>query len=207
MRYFFEPIGTETNTQQYPCGICSQNVPHKQEAIQCDFCNFWNHIKCENIDIKTYNDLIKSNDSETHCCKVCKAEMNLCSPVNLSDDEILMIDLNLLKTPEFISTAEVFHCGTCKKKVGQRHKAVQCDFCDKWNHIKCDGIDNKTYDALKKSNDNTKYYCKLCKENIFPFQKLADDEFFTSIIKAISTKEDLNLNLTPSSTLKALFND
>ena len=94
------------------------------------------------------------------------------------------------------------------KKVGVRHKAVFCDYCCQWNHIKCDGIDNKTYNSLKKSDDDDeKYFCKLCKESIFPFQKLSDDEYFTSIIKNIEVKEDLNLKLFPSSSLKTLLTD
>ena len=104
-------------------------------------------------------------------------------------------------------TDKVYHCGICQKKVGHRHRAVQCDLCDCWNHIKCDEIDNKTYELLKKSDEEVHHFCKLCKENIFPFQKLCHDEFFTSIVKNIDVKEDLNLRISPASTLKTLIND
>ena len=94
-----------------------------------------------------------------------------------------------------------YPCGICLKNVSQRHRAVQCDLCNYWNHIKCDGVENKTYEALKKSDDSVKHFCKLCKEDIFAFQKLSDDEFFTSIVKNIEIKEDLNLRVTPTETL------
>ena len=71
--------------------------------------------------------------------------------------------------------------------------------------IKCDGIDNKTYEALKKSSDS--YYCKLCKEEIFAFQKLSDDQYQASIVKNVDINEDLNLRLTTSPVLNILFND
>ena len=98
-----------------------------------------------------------------------------------------MPNLNPKSTVE--NEDQVYQCGICSKKVGHRHKAVLCDLCDCWNHIKCDEIDNKTYEALKKSNDSEKYYCKLCRQNIFAFQHLSDDGFFTSIIKSINLKE------------------
>ena len=42
----------------------------------------------------------------------------------------------------------IYPCGICSKRVGQRMKAVQCDLCNYWNHIKCDGIDNKIYETV-----------------------------------------------------------
>ena len=132
------------------------------------------------------------------------------SPSNFSDDEIFMIEnlnLNLLTTPNQPETPTVYHCGICSKKVGVRHKSVQCDLCDKWNHIKCDEIDNKTYEALKKSSELEKYYCKLCKENIFAFKKLTDDEFLISVVKNININEDLNLQISPPPAIEMLLND
>ena len=190
MHYFFEPSG---ENPKYPCGICSKNVNSNHKAIQCDRCNYWNHIKCDNIDNKTYEYLKHSNDCEIFYCRLCKYEMF--TSQNVSDENLDIIE------------NQICFCGICSKKVGQKHKAVQCDLCDHWNHIKCDNIDNKTYEALKKSSVSEKYYCKLCKEDLFVFQKLSDDEFFTSIVKNIEIKEDLNLQRSPSSTLKTLFND
>ena len=52
MRYFNEPSEEEENPV-YPCGICTKKVGQRRKAIQCDLCNFWNHIKCDEIDNKT----------------------------------------------------------------------------------------------------------------------------------------------------------
>ena len=103
----------------------------------------------------------------------------------------------------------VFPCGTCHKKVGNHHKATQCDLCNFWNHIKCDGIDNKTYENMKNNQQMNQHFCKTCKEEIFPFQSLTDELYNTSIVKNIDieTNENLNLKVTPSPTLKVLFND
>ena len=101
----------------------------------------------------------------------------------------------------------IYPCGICTKKVGQRHKAIQCDLCNYWNHIKCDGIDNNMYTALKKLDDLDLYYCKICRQEIFAFNTLSDDQFFTSIVKNIDINENLNLKISPTPTLQILFND
>ena len=51
------------------------------------------------------------------------------------------------------------------------------------------------------------HFCKICKEDSLPFQKLSDEEFITSIIKNIEYKEDLNLRICPPEGLKRLFTD
>ena len=98
-----------------------------------------------------------------------------------------------------------YPCGICTKTVSYRHKAIQCDLCNYWNHIKCDGVENKTYEALKKSDDSEKHFCKICNEDVFAFQKLSDDEFFTSIVRNIEINEDLNLRISPTPTLKMIL--
>ena len=59
MHYFNEP--TDENPK-YPCGICAKNVNLRHKATQCDSCNFWNHIKCDQIDNKSYDYLKKSTE-------------------------------------------------------------------------------------------------------------------------------------------------
>ena len=41
MKYFVEPI---SENPKYPCGTCKLNVNKTHKAIQCDNCNYWNHI-------------------------------------------------------------------------------------------------------------------------------------------------------------------
>ena len=100
-----------------------------------------------------------------------------------------------------------YPCGICSKRVGKRMRAVQCDLCNFWNHINCDGVDIKTYEMLKKSNTTELHYCKICKEDIFPFQSLADDQYFASVIHNVEMNENMNFNLSPLPALKILFNN
>ena len=100
-----------------------------------------------------------------------------------------------------------FPCGICSKTVGKTMKAVQCDLCNYWNHIKCDNVDNKTYESLKNSDQSLTHFCKMCKEEIFAFQTLSDEQYITSIVKDININENLNLKTNPTPALKVLIND
>ena len=42
--------------------ICSYNVNDKDHAIQYDICNFWVHIKCNNLNYIDYKYLQSNND-------------------------------------------------------------------------------------------------------------------------------------------------
>ena len=88
-----------------------------------------------------------------------------------------------------------------------KHKAIQCDNCNYWNHIKCDKIDSNLYETLKNSKEH--YICNLCKEEIFPFHKLSNHHFFMTIamgnIKDFDDNSDLKL--FPSPALKSLFDN
>ena len=53
-----------------------------------------------------------------------------------------------------------FPCGICNKTVKINQKAVQCDSCDLWVHISCNGILEEVYENLKYDDDL--WYCLLC---------------------------------------------
>ena len=104
-----------------------------------------------------------------------------------------------------------YPCGTCGRNISQRFKAIQCDICNNWNHIKCDGITLYDYKKMvelpQSEREKMVHFCKICKENCIPFQKLSEEEFLTSIIKNIEYKEDLNLRTCTPEGLKRLFTD
>lgn len=54
-------------------------------------------------------------------------------------------------------------CSVCNKNVLRNQKAIQCDLCDKWCHITCDGTSPKTYNDLTTNElDNSCWYCLWC---------------------------------------------
>jgi hypothetical protein len=56
--------------------------------------------------------------------------------------------------------------------------------CDKWVHLKCNLLDSKDYDDLKKSDDP--FFCIKCIESNIPFSKLLNNDFVISIINGIN---------------------
>ena len=82
--------------------------------------------------------------------------------------------------------------GTCKRNVNRSHKANQCDVCNYWNHIKCDKLDNKLYETLITSEEP--HICNQCKDEEIPFQKLSNEQLFTSIVKGINKEFDAHSN-------------
>ena len=104
-----------------------------------------------------------------------------------------------------------FRCKICVKNVSENFKAVQCDLCELWVHIKCN---NLNYSYLQNSNES--WYCIECCSTIFPFNSLSSNKNFL----ACCTNTDNNtaqwidlendhissLSLKPSSNLELLVN-
>ena len=43
--------------QKFPCRISPENVAKNHNAVSCDICNLWVHIKCNNITTYCYREL------------------------------------------------------------------------------------------------------------------------------------------------------
>ena len=41
-----------------------------------------------------------------------------------------------------------YPCAICDRPVARNHYVLQCDFCDQWVHIQCDGISMEEYQRL-----------------------------------------------------------
>ena len=55
-------------------------------------------------------------------------------------------------------------CCICNKNCLNNQSCIQCDRCDKWSHIKCDGTSLKDYNYYKTTNDSPdiKWFCLYC---------------------------------------------
>ena len=68
---------------------------------------------------------------------------------------------------------------SCCNPVAKNHKAMQCDKCQLWVHIKYNKINVQTYNLLKE--DETTWYCISCSKDLLPFSSLTDSDFHTTI--------------------------
>ena len=107
-----------------------------------------------------------------------------------------------------------FPCKICAKNVPDKDKAVQCDICELWIHIKCNNLNHLDHRYLRHC-DESWYYIECC-STIFSFKSLSSNKNFL----AWSTNNDSNitqwkdlennhnslLSLKPSSNLELLVN-
>ena len=96
-----------------------------------------------------------------------------------------------------------YPCGIGDKAVKTNHKAIQCDLCNKWVHIKCNRIDPKSYLIVSKDEC---WYCLNCSKTFFPFSTITDLDLYNTL-----DGKNLNFNkansLSDNSNLKELFGD
>ena len=58
-----------------------------------------------------------------------------------------------------------YPCGICNKSVMNNQKAIECDSCCKWIHIKCNGTTNEMYEDLKLINEMVENVPNLKSDN------------------------------------------
>lgn len=70
-----------------PCGICHKSVKINHRATQCDICQLWIHIKCNDIS-KTDYQVLQSSEEVWYCKKCLSSVFPFC---NQPDHELLNI--------------------------------------------------------------------------------------------------------------------
>ena len=92
---------------------------------------------------------------------------------------------------------QLYSCGTCKIEIKNEDESVQCDLCDRWNHIFCAGISSAECDNLNFAS------CRGIVQYVqkkIPFPSLSNKELNIFLSRnsshhsaqVISTKEILN---------------
>ena len=95
-------------------------------------------------------------------------------------------------------------CGVCYKAVGENHRAICCDICEKWIHIKCNNLNNSDYKFFQENSDEQSICVNCIAENI-PFSKLNNNEFTISVKKGVINSSDKEINFVPSDFQQKVF--
>ena len=66
-----DPFSLSPMVIQFLCGKWSKAVANNHQAIHCDKCNLWIHMKCNKINKQTYN-YLKSDNSHWFCISCTK---------------------------------------------------------------------------------------------------------------------------------------
>ena len=97
-----------------------------------------------------------------------------------------------------------FPCGVCNKSVNKNHRALQCDICSKWIHIKCNLLNKTNYSLLENSTEP--WFCINCINHNIPYSNIPNNEL-ELINQGINYNfnNNLNLNLFPTDNLNSFY--
>lgn len=83
-------------------------------------------------------------------------------------------------------------CGDCTKSVKSNQRAMLCDGCSYWYHLKCTELSLTDYNNLSQSNED--WYCRTC---ILP--NFTDSYFDNSVNEDSNTPSTNDMSYFPSS--------
>ncbi|XP_057310678.1 uncharacterized protein LOC130648640 [Hydractinia symbiolongicarpus] len=83
-----------------------------------------------------------------------------------------------------------FPCGVCGKSVNSNHKAIQCDICKFWIHIKCNGLNADDYISLQNSDEL--WFCCKCINKILPFGSTTPPLVYDKSLSSMEMKRFLS---------------
>ena len=98
-----------------------------------------------------------------------------------------------------------FPCRVCSKAVGDSHRAIECDLCKTWIHIKCNKIDQIDYKFYQDNRDKC-FFCIKCSAENIAFSSLNDNKFEICVKNGIKYLPDTDVSFKPSYSEQRLFN-
>ena len=102
-----------------------------------------------------------------------------------------------------------YPCGNCGKPVASNHRALECDSCNMWYHIKCGGISAATYSSILNIESEGKEYqwecqrCSLPKLNDSFFNNTTEEEILEDSLESPPASPPRS-NIHKSSKLKIM---
>ena len=88
-------------------------------------------------------------------------------------------------------------CPKCVKVVRDDCRAIECDLCNNWYHLRCSLLTSKIYKYYCETNDL--WLCSQCRLDTFPFSNINNTELielsFNSNTACLCSKQLSNLKL------------
>ena len=75
-----------------------------------------------------------------------------------------------------MTSSDNLPCRICHKTISNSQKAILCNKCNFYIHIKCNDISAAEYKQLEKEPDDVPWFCKPCIKDLFPFGSLTNKE-------------------------------
>ena len=152
------------------CGVLSCKVSCENNSLHCEVCSKWFHYKCIRVLERDYID-IKARNLTFVCSDDCFRAILPFYSLDQIDFLNTLVDDGSCPYP----------CKSCKKACigNQLMNCIQCDICDKWQHVNCG---NLTYTFDYYIDSSFDYICSTrCYLSILPFYSVFNsnkiDEF------------------------------
>ena len=98
-----------------------------------------------------------------------------------------------------------FPCAVCTKAVGTEHRAIKCDMCENWIHIKCNKLDKTDYIHFQ-NNPDKKFYCIKCYAENIPFMTIDNTHFNIAVTNGINCPIETDIKHVPSPSEQLIYN-
>ena len=193
------PVSTTTTEK---CSICKSQIDNEIEHLQCSTCKKYYHLNCQQIlpsklKTGTYEWICSSKQCPPIHQNVFKKQ-NITTKNKysvLSETEPQHTALNMSYQIETLTLSDIINgellqelttispeeyagkylCRVCCKEVKDNHRAISCDACDTWSHLKCSDVSIKLYNHLTHLS-NFKWTCTKCRDNEEPITEKIDIE-------------------------------
>ena len=186
------------NSFEWICENCSNDCCNKCEiifrkhnnAISCDSCEGWFHLKCSGLSKELFKKLAVSDDD--WYCTPCK---NIIFPFNSLDaNKLYSLSFNSIHTkdhenklrtlflPNTVQVACIDYshdCSVCTKLVKNPkalRSSIPCPSCKHLIHKKCSNLNSSQLSSLK-TNKNI-WECPSCTKLKFPFSEFEDEDIY-----------------------------
>ena len=97
-------------------------------------------------------------------------------------------------------------CNICDKNVRANAKAICCDFCDNWVHIRCNYISPTRYLELSEEDNHEDFLCNKCFNQELPFGLENNNTLNQATTLGLENSNFENLNVNISKNDKKLIN-
>ena len=181
------------------CNTCKEDITDKYESLQCNTCENYYHVRCQKLSTQpiTRNESFEWICSQKNCLPNYQktyfhmhlistnrynhlnqnlADENIENPASIKLSPTELENVLLLKELSFISPEDYegkCACRVCYKEVKDHHRAISCDVCENWSHLKCSDISIKLYNHLKYLH-YFKWTCTKCRVTEQPVSETID---------------------------------
>ena len=111
------------------CGTCNKQVGENENALECDVCDVWFHVKCQKVSIKLYEALREDDDDNIawYCnnCKYGAKKLRLQVIAIQKDHETIKTALDNLTAQSSTNSTEIIKLGNTVKDTNQQMRDLQ----------------------------------------------------------------------------------